>query len=74
MLDPHYVYEAHTVTFFFKMRPQTDSFGTHGSRAGVGRGCGHAGGREGTRMRRAVAAERERTYYRILCIGTVGYA
>ena len=29
-LEPHY--EAHTVTFFFKTRPQTDSFGTRGWR------------------------------------------
>ena len=28
--------------------------------AGEGRGCGRAGGREGTRIRSAVAAERER--------------
>ena len=41
---------------------------------GGGRGCGRVGGREATRMRRAVAAERERTDHRILCIGTVGYA
>ena len=34
--------------------------------AGVGRGCGRVGGREATRMRRAVAAERERTDHRIL--------
>ena len=42
--------------------------------SGVGRGCGRVGGREATRMRRAVAAERETTPHRILCIGTVGYA
>ena len=29
-LDPHY--ERHMGTFFFKMRPQTDSFGTCGWR------------------------------------------
>ena len=33
--------------------------------AGGGRGCGRAGGREGTRMRRAVAVEHENGDHRI---------
>ena len=43
--------------------------------AGRRRGRGRAGGREGTRMRRAEAAERERTPHRIHSIGysTIGY-
>ena len=62
MLEPHY--DSHMGTIYLKSPLQTDSFGTHGWRgrgAWLLRGCGRAGGREGTRMRRAVAAERGRT-------------
>ena len=68
-LDPHW--ESHTVTIYLKSPPQTDSFGTRGC---LGRGAWPVDAREATRIRRAVAAERERTDHRILCIGTVGYA
>ena len=55
-----------------RRRRRTPSARTVG--AGVGRGCGHAGGREGTRMRRAVAVERERTPEDIPIGYTIGYS
>ena len=46
---------------FSSRRGRRSTSSTRPFAAGVGRGFRRAGGREGTRMRRAVAAERERT-------------
>ena len=65
---------THTRSPFTSSRRRRRTPSARAVASGVGRGCGRVGGREATRMRRAVAAERERTDHRILCIGTVGYA